>query len=129
MCQNKTAQEIELPDGWDHQYGEIDDERNTFCPGHAAIKPFTDNQCVGCVGGWTECDMWRAFAYSGRATITEDDFAALERGICPRRVNGTISFDSRSAKIEDIYLSSEEVKSGKAFAAGIRDYIKRYGKQ
>lgn len=109
-----------MPDGWDHQYDGIDDESGGFCPKHSSVKPFTDHQCTGCVSGWGDCQLWRDFAYSGRRNLSPGDFASLERGICPRRINGT--FGVSPLGVERIDLSSEERRSGIELAAAIRDY-------
>lgn len=128
LCPDGTENEIEVEDGWALRYDEIYED-NGFCPDHVAVTPFTHTQCPGCVGGWGDCAMWKAFAYSYNRDITEDDFAALEKGICPRRTNGTLAFDTRKRplSIEDIDLSERApTEAGKAFADAIREYMDRY---
>lgn len=126
LCEAEHKSEIEMPEGWNHRYGAIDDEQAGFCPKHSAVAAFAESQCPGCVGGWGDCPMWQAFAYAGRQrTMGVDDYVALERGICPRRVNGTIGVSA--GQREDLDLSeTAPVESGSAFAAAIRDYIAKY---
>lgn len=125
LCSNTHKTEVELPEGWDHRYGGVDDESAGFCPDHAAVAAFAESQCPGCVGGWGDCDMWRAFSSSYNRKITDADLASLEGGICPRRTNGTMSF-SRGG-VEKIDLSNRApIEAGKAFADAIRDYVKKY---
>jgi len=114
-----------MPPGWDHAVGGIDSERDGFCPDHAAVKPFTDEQCPGCVGGWGDCGLWESFAYSGRRSLAPDDFTKIERGICPKRVNGTFGVSPRG--IEQLDLSTRATtESGIALAMAIRDYWTTY---
>lgn len=127
LCSEKLQIKLDVPDGWDHVYDDIEEEQFGFCPEHAAVKPFTDGQCVGCVGGWGECDMWSAFAFDGRSrTISDADYAALENGVCPRRTNGT--FGVSNGVMEDIDLTDRAVVAGKAFANSIREYVQKYGR-
>ena len=130
FCQNKHEAKIELPEGWAHSCGGIDDEENGFCPDHADIAQFAGTQCPGCVGGWGDCDMWRAFAFPGsRRDITEQDIAQIEKGICPRRTNGTFGavFSYGKGSCGPIDLSENAgTEAGKAFADAIREYIQRY---
>lgn len=126
LCRNKFDTEIDLPDGWAHRYGGSDDESNGFCPQHAIIAQFAKSQCPGCVGGWGDCPLWQAFAYR-KYDLTSDDIAAIESGICPRRVNGTIGF-SLTGGMEDIDLSDRApTESGKALVEAIGEYVAEYG--
>lgn len=125
LCGNKTLHEIDMPDGWVHLRSGIDEEHNGFCPDHAPIAEFAESQCPGCVGGWGDCPMWRAFAFSGyMRDITSDELASIRTGICPRRVNGT--FRVTGSCIEDIDLSKQAASGGIAFATAIEEYIRRY---
>lgn len=125
LCSKKTHAPFEIPDEWALTRDEFDIEQDGFCPDHAAVAEFESSQCSGCVGGWGDCDMWRAFAFSGSRSITDRDLSSIERGICPRRTNGTFSF-SRGTGIEDIDLSTRANEGGRAFADAIREYIVRY---
>src|SRR5690606_36363013 len=114
---------IPVPEGWDSRYGGIEAD-NFFCPAHARIKPFTDSQCPGCTGGWGDCPLFQAFAYK-RLELTHADFEQLERGICPKRVNGT--FRLTNGHIDSLDLSDTPVvESGKALAQAIREYSEEY---
>lgn len=130
MCSEQHKATITLPDGWCGAYGGIDDSHG-LCPKHAAIADFKDSQCPGCVGGWGDCDLWSAFAYSTpphhARQLTEDDFKLMRLGACPRRTNGTIGVHTgRSPYIEDIDLSSPSVAGGRALADAIIEYRDTY---
>lgn len=127
LCPAKEKLEIPTPAGW----ARADDleEENALCPAHEVIGQFVSSQCPGCVGGWGDCPLWDTFAYSHKRTVTEQDFQQIERGICPRRVNGTIGFNvsSRGAKMENIDLSERATtQAGAALALAIREYVARY---
>jgi len=125
LCSNKSKHTVSLPDGWEHRYGSVDDEAHGFCPNHADVAEFADSQCPGCVGGWGDCELWRDFAYSGRRKLTPADFVTIERGVCPRRTNGT--FGVSASGVEQLDLSTKATtKSGLSLATAIRDYWAAY---
>jgi len=69
--------------------------------------------------------MWKAFSSSYNRTISDDDLKSIEVGICPRRTNGTLSFNR--GRMETLDLSERAtVESGRAFATAIRDYCVKY---
>jgi hypothetical protein len=79
LCNNKTNHEIDLPEGWTHRLSSIDNEQDGFCPDHASVAEFAASQCPGCVGGWGDCPMWSAFAYSGyKRDVTFGDLASIK---------------------------------------------------
>jgi hypothetical protein len=124
MCLESQKSYVTLPNGWEHIVGGIDDESNAFCPDHKAIAEFQSNQCLGCVGGWGDCDLWKGFAY-GKLTLTGDDFKQIESGICPKRTNGT--FGIKQEKIEKIDLSERSTnESGLALVSAIHQYCNKY---
>ena len=125
LCSADTKHTITLPPGWALKYGGLDAE-NGFCPKHSIIKQFSDSQCPGCVGGWGDCSLWNAFAYNARGrNLNEADFASLAKGICPKRVNGTIGI--RNGRREDLDLSDRAPpEAGAALAQAIRDYWETY---
>lgn len=128
LCGMDHAAEIYLPDGWTHRYGGIDDSFG-FCPAHAAVAPWAESQCPGCVGGWTDCALWQDFANRYRR-LDDADLDTIRRGVCPRRTGGTlmVSRDDGGAKIERLDLSEQATnESGEAFAQAILDYWTRYG--
>jgi hypothetical protein len=124
LCTNTHEANLELPEGWTHCYDSIDDDFG-FCPQHAMVSDFADSQCSGCVGGWGECPMWEAFADSYRRTINDADYAAIERGVCPRRVNGTFEVSKSGIKELDI-SETAPTEAGIVFAKAIRDYCEKY---
>lgn len=69
--------------------------------------------------------MWRAFAHSHGRDIGPADFEALERGVCPRRVNGTSMIKDGAFQYLDL-SELATVEAGKAFAKAIRDYCDQY---
>jgi len=126
MCIEKVEFQIDTPDNWKLRT-EIYEE-DCFCSKHFAIEEFADNQCSGCVGGWMDCNLWRAFAYN-KPSLTEMDFEHIERGICPKRTNGTfmVKSSSEGVNVSDINLSEmSSTESGMALATAIRDYIEKY---
>ena len=132
MCSDRHATKIVLPEGWAGAHGGVDDERG-LCPRHAKIAAFKDAQCPGCVGGWADCGLWDAFAYShpprhARA-LTEADFGLLRLGACPRRTNGTFGVDMGTRTVEDIDLSEPSVQGGIALADAIVEYQNTYTKK
>ncbi len=126
LCAASHDADIQLPEGWSTRYDGTDVE-DGFCPKHQAVAAFAESQCPGCVGGWTDCPMWKAFAYSHGRDIRPSDYKAIEQGICPRRVNGTMSISRGAAAMQDIDLSDRAPpESGAAFAQAIRDYCEAY---
>lgn len=54
------------------------------------------------------------------------NYSIIEKGICPRRVNGTLGVSPRRG-VEALDLSSRApIASGHAFAQAIRDYCAKY---
>ncbi len=97
-----------------------------FCENHAKIEEFTGSQCPGCVGGWGDCELWTAFAHRSRG-LTEEDFAKIRKGICPKRTNGTIMVNADMRKVESVDLSEKaNDESGAALEIAIREYWERY---
>jgi hypothetical protein len=95
------------------QYDEIEVDSG-FCPEHKDIAMFTSKQCIGCVGSWGDCDLFKDFAYSNR-NLVEGDFDILRKGICPRRTNGTLMFNSGTGLLKRIDLSeTSDTKVGMA---------------
>ena len=134
LCSNKHEQKIALPDDWRGAYDGLDDEHG-LCPKHKAIAAFKDSQCPGCVGGWGDCGLFDSFAYSGKhkprgaVGLSELDHKRLRRGVCPRRVNGTISahrFPNGDVQVEGVNLSKPAQSGGLALSKAINEYIEKY---
>jgi hypothetical protein len=125
LCSNKHETEIDLPKNWKIRYDGMNEE-NGFCPEHIKIYDFAEAQCPGCVGGWHDCTLWKDFAYNEHNLIDED-FKVMRTGVCPKRTNGTFSFDSGTGEFKDIDLANiAENESGIALEKAIKDYWKRY---
>jgi hypothetical protein len=123
MCAQTTKVDVPLSEGWRIRYNIIYEEA-AFCPQHSLIESFLEEQCPGCMCGWPQCPMFEAFAYSGQETVTDADYETLERGICPRRANGTMTLDPlANGRAENVDLSSPAVEGGVALASAIRQYI------
>jgi hypothetical protein len=123
LCGENHEQAITLPPGWETRYGGTDVE-NAFCPKHAVVAQFASSQCPGCVGGWGDCPLWQAFAYS-KLDLTAGDFRTLENGICPKRVNGTLMVEN--GKMTNVDLRDPPaVEGGKALALAIHEYAEKY---
>jgi hypothetical protein len=125
LCSKELKQTINLPDGWAVRYDSISTEVG-FCEEHFIISKFAESQCPGCVGGWADCDLWRNFAYREH-NLTEKDFETLSNGICPKRTNGTMVFDTKTKEMEQIDLrGTKNIEAGIALAKAIKDYWIRY---
>ena len=126
LCGNSHKQQIPMPQGWDSRYRSVSDDE-AFCPKHATIAAFADSQCPGCVGGWGDCGLWEAFAYR-ELKLTEADFETLGRGVCPKRVNGTMMIERGQISAVDL-RNAPIVEAGKALAQAIHEYAMKYHKR
>lgn len=129
LCPSDTTIPVAVPDGWLVRHNEITEGRHVFCPEHAVVNGFVSDQCPGCVGGWGDCGLWDAFAYTSRRSLTDDDFATLRTGTCPKRTNGTFMTNNVGGKvtITDIDLSKQSTtEAGVALANAIDAYWARY---
>jgi hypothetical protein len=123
LCPSQHEQTIKLPAGWAGLHDAIDAEK-CFCPSHIEVKDWVESQCPGCVGGWGNCSLWRAFGFS-KLELTEADFQSIERGICPKRVNGTAQISN--GVFSEINLSEQApTASGIALVKAIKDYVAEY---
>ena len=125
-------QTVEAPsNGWTNTYGsdELDVEGEAFCPKHVPLTDWVHSQCSGCVGGFGDCDLFRAFAYS-KMELSETDMKSIEHGICPRRVNGTIVYDATNKRyIPTDFATIAEDVAGKLLADSIREYSEKWHKK
>ncbi len=122
LCDNEKEIEIDVQE-WKQDSIE---EENALCPDHAVIMDFADSQCSGCVGGWGECSLFKDIT-DKETTLIDADHRKIETGICPRRTNGTFTFDSRNGKMEHVNLSDvATIESGAAFAKAIKEYRAKY---
>ena len=128
LCEDSHVTSIDIPDGWKTCYEgeEIDDG---FCEKHAIIKEFADSQCPGCVGLWTECELWASFAYREKRALSSRDMEAIRSGVCPKRMNGWISFNSISGPEDFDFSERASPKSGEALVEAIREYWDKYGSE
>ena len=127
LCTETYDQSVSVPDGWSIKGRGVDVESNAFCPKHAKVKDWLENQCPGCVSGWGECGLFKAYAFS-ELTIDEGQFEEIKKGVCPFRVNGT--FEISDGKMSDIDLSEQASdESGEALVAAIRDYAEFFHKK
>lgn len=131
LCDERLQRELFMAEDWDHRLRGIDDELSGFCPKHAPVKAFTDAQCPGCTGGWGDCRLFQAFAY-GRLELGDDEFDALERGYCPRRLEGMMRFSvSPDLAVEPLPVCEPAAspQSGKALAQAIKDYVELFNRE
>lgn len=125
LCSNKTAFEVELAEGWANADDIYKDD--ALCPDHRVIELFIDSQCRGCVGGWGDCTLWKDFAHRDKRNLNDRDFELMRKGICPRRTNGTFSFNSYTGVLRDEDLSNvAPSEAGVALEKAIKDYWRRY---
>lgn len=126
LCSAAFKASVKVPDTWAFLVSQFDaPEFDCLCPDHVAVADFPQSQCPGCVGGWGDCPLWRSFAYSDSRDITPADFASIERGVCPKRVNGTMVLGSDGLEHLDLSKPASP-EAGKALADGIRQYLKDY---
>lgn len=119
ICAKEIELWVDTPDGW--VANDLYDDMYVFCPEHRVIGEFEEAQCSGCVGGWQECTLWFMLV---RKELTNDDIASIEKGICPRRTNGTGFFDTNTGKLGRIDLSTPAPESvSKAFAEAIKKHF------
>lgn len=127
LCSASHKINLDLPEGWSARYKGTDEEHG-FCPAHSKIKGFTEN-CAGCVGGWGDCGLWSSFAYN-KLEFTERDFDVIRSGKCPKRVNGSMIFDSATGKLEHVDISDPgTTESGEMLVQAIKDYCAKYHKK
>ncbi len=125
LCLENASVEVQLPDGWMLHYKDVNTD-NAFCPKHSVVREWADGNCSGCVGGWTDCTLFKDFAYRKRG-LTEADFAVIKTGRCPRRTNGTVMLNIRTGTMEDIDLTSPVPEGpGAALVQAIREYWVRW---
>lgn len=123
FCSKKLVNDI-ADNGWNVRYGNIGEDG--FCPKHAIVEDFFKDQCPGCIAGWGDCSLYRGFMYS-KLELTDEDFISLERGICPKRGNGTFGIDRDG--LHDLDISERaSSKSGLALVDAIKEYSKKYHK-
>lgn len=121
FCMEKSERVVSF-DGWETRYGGIDHE-NAICPQHAGAKAFVDDQCPGCVSGWGDCGLSNA----ANLMPNTEDLSQAERykiaaGICPRRVNGTMTMTATSKGVVVGELDiSEPSEAGNAMLLAIDD--------
>ncbi len=125
-CMCLESKEFEFDAGeWGTRYGKIGTD-TSFCPKHAKIEDWAGSQCPGCVGGFADCSLWRAFAYDDSDGLSQEQYSEIEKGICPIRTNGTMMFSQETGQT-DIDLSEiGSCESGKIFTDAIKDYRKTY---
>ena len=128
FCSARATRKVEIPAGWELNYDGQAFE-NGFCPRHSIIAEWRRSQCPGCVGGWGDCDFHRAWAFESKRSLTEQDFALIEQGICPRRTNGTMvaNLGPKGVEIANVDLSERaSPASGRALVAAIKSYWDKY---
>ena len=96
--------DVPLPAGWDLDHVDVDER--ALCPKHAPVRAWEDAVCGGCAGGWTDCSLWRAFAYKSWG-LTNEQLETIRSGHCPFRTNGTfgVTFGNAGAQIEELDMS------------------------
>ncbi len=128
FCDKKARMALELPSGWKSR-GAPYLENDIFCQDHNLIIDFLDAQCSGCVGGWGDCGLFRSFAYDHDKDFSEEDAEQLRKGICPRRVNGTMesNVDENGLTLKDVDLSELATsESGTLLAKSIQEYLEKF---
>jgi len=113
--------------GWVSVHGDEISEEDFFCPEHAIIERWCAAQCPGCVAGWGECGLWRAFAYTKSEGLTEDQYQSIADGVCPFRINGSMTVDTVYNLIEKSDISEiGSNESGECLVNAIKEYCERH---
>lgn len=110
--------EIEVPSlpGRDVRYGVINEDL-AFCPEHAKVEEFLQDQCPGCVACFGDCGLSRSIQDQ---TIPEGSIASIKSGVCPYRVNGTFRY-SDDEGFDELDISNTSL-AGEALAEAIDAY-------
>jgi hypothetical protein len=128
LCDSEYSLEI---GDWSGDFESEGNGHYIYCshPDCQAQDEFFGAQCSGCVEGFGDCQLGKAFLFSYRRTLTEKQLRVIEAGVCPLRTNGTLGMRVTAAGIavEDLDLSERAPEgSGKIVADVIRRYIAKY---
>ena len=128
-CVCNREHDIELATDFRCRYDGTDIE-DGFCPEHAGMADFLDDVCPGCVAGWPECGLRSDMEERSPTPLSEEDFATIAQGRCPRRVNGSfiVNRNAESTIMNAVDLSDVSVH-GEAMVRGIREYMAKYRKE
>ncbi len=101
LCSESKKVQVQIPEA----YGNVSlfDEK-CLCEKHSPLEEWINKQCKGCVAGWADCSLWDDFQYK-QNKLTKQDMNSIQQGICPRRVNGSISVynnKTEGIKIEEL---------------------------
>lgn len=126
LCDEKFV--VTAPEEWVTGSTEYGGESNAvFCPKCAPQNEWFRAVCPGCVSGFPDCGLGKAFMYSNSPGLTGDEALKVEQGHCPFRVNGTMSFTLEKG-IQKIDLSeAAPSESGIRVINAINAYIDEYG--
>lgn len=136
FCSSKRTLRV-VAEGWKVRYDALTNE-NAMCPEHSVIADFFDAQCPGCVAGWPNCGLHDSFAWCDRDNhgrperrpLDEKERAYLLAGGCPRRVNGSMSFNTATREIKEENISEPASKESSAsLLYAIDAYIAKWGKK
>lgn len=105
-------------------------EAQALCEKHAGAAQWLNDQCPGCMHGFTEGGNCRVYAAIEDLTpaqpLTDADYYSIAAGKCPRRINGTFSVRVHNGVpvggIEEMDLS-EPSEAGQAMVAALKDSI------
>lgn len=124
-CENKF--EVEAPEGWETTYAEYGGESDlVFCFDCLLQCKWFRSICPGCVGGFPDCGLAKAFMYDNSPGLNSSNVNDIESGRCPFRVNGTLSFSSEEG-IKSIDLSKRAPsETGIAMVNVIQAYADKY---
>lgn len=127
---NKVTAKVDMPEGWTIPEQEICEgapHHQPLCPDCAKQGEWFESVCPGCTSSPRECGLFRLFAYGKYSKgLNKGQRQTVKAGVCPVRINGTISFEPGKG-FEDINISDRAPEdSGEAVLAGIDAYMAKY---
>jgi len=118
--------EVENPPGW-HGDGYSEE---LYCDDCKIQADFFNVVCQGCAGGFSDCSLGKAYAYSYSPGLTKEQCETLKNGYCPFRVSGIIITEVKNGKmkrLETVDISHRASKeSAKAVLEAIQKYYEEY---
>ena len=84
LCNKTTTNQMDFPTGWKIAYENGIEEDLGFCPTHAPVELWREENCSDCSECWGSCSLWKAFAYRNK-TMKNEDYKTVEEGFCPKK--------------------------------------------
>ena len=84
LCSQTTTRQVNFPNGWKIAYDNGVEEDLGFCPDHAKVELWRQENCSDCEESWGSCSLWKAFSYK-KKNMKREDYKTIEEGFCPRK--------------------------------------------